>query len=210
MAVYDIQERHHIAGAPPLRSDVAHCLSQRTEAVLASTMFFQPDGSTHSRRFRAVQRSFPAFETLNGQMPAFCNQRAALLAERLGKPATGGSDAHTLAALGSTYTEVPRARTKSEFLDGLRRGQSRVHGESGEYWKLTRAVWSIGRALMREKAWTVLLAPLLVAVPAITLTTWLNDFAFGAKWSGRLGLHISAPARTPRWVNQPGGGEATP
>jgi hypothetical protein len=143
-------------------------------------------------------------------MPPFCNRRATLLAERLGKPVTGGSDAHTLASLGRTYTEVPGARTKSEFLDGLRCGQSRVHGESGEYWKLTRAVLSIGCALMREKAWTVALAPLLAVVPAITLATWLNDFAFGAKWGGRLGLRIPAPAGTRRWLDQPGGGEATP
>ena len=85
-----------------------------------------------------------------------------------------------------------------------------MHGESGEYWKLTRAVWSIGRELMREKAWTIMLAPLLAAVPAITLATWVNDFAFGAKWGGRLGLHIPATAASRRWLGQPGGGEATP
>ncbi|MBI2679461.1 MAG: PHP domain-containing protein [Candidatus Solibacter usitatus] len=212
MAVYDIQERHHTE-LERRRFDLMSLIAYLNEQQLffgINHVFSSLTGSRTHGDFALFNDHFPAFETLNGQMPAFCNQRAALLAERLGKPATGGSDAHTLAALGSTYTEVPGARTKSEFLDGLRRGQSRVHGESGEYWKLTRAVLSIGRALMRDKAWTVMLAPLLAAVPAITLATWLNDLAFGAKWSGRLGLQVPAPVRAPRWMGEPGGGEATP
>jgi hypothetical protein len=47
----------------------------------------------------------------------------------------GGSDAHTLASLGLTYTEVPGAANVRDFLRGLRRGQGRVHGASGDYLK---------------------------------------------------------------------------
>lgn len=39
---------------------------------------------------------------------------------------------------------------------------------------------------MREKAWTMLLAPLAVAIPAITALNYWEEKAFDRKWSARV------------------------
>jgi hypothetical protein len=122
---------------------------------------------------------------LNGQIPALCNRRAGELAERWGKAPAAGSDAHTLVSLGRTYTQVPDARSKEQFFNGLRRGRAWVCGEHGNYWKLTRAVWELSCAMMREKPWTLLLLPLAMAVPLVTLANCLREWAFVCHWAPR-------------------------
>ena len=52
----------------------------------------------------------PAFEIRNGQMWSEANASAERLAKRLGKVGVAGSDAHTIAGVGLTYTEVPGVR----------------------------------------------------------------------------------------------------
>jgi hypothetical protein len=99
--------------------------------------------------------------------------------------AVAGSDAHTLACLGKTYTEVPGAGCRSEFLAGLKQGRSVAAGESGSYWKLTRAVWTIGWNLMREHRWAPVLAPLLAVIPAVTMANLALELAFAWKWGRR-------------------------
>ena len=83
---------------------------------------------------------FPAVEARNGQMLASANQHAAEFAWKRCKTQVAGSDAHALASVGTTYTEVPGARNKEEFFAGLRAGNGRLCGESGGYWKLTRDI----------------------------------------------------------------------
>src|SRR5690349_16482586 len=56
------------------------------------------------------------------------NRHAAAFAARTGKTVVAGSDTHTLASLGRTYTSVPGARDRREFLKGLKRGRSVVAG----------------------------------------------------------------------------------
>ena len=92
-------------------------------------------------------------------LPA-ANQHAADFAWRRCKTQVAGSDAHALASVGTTYTEVPGARNKEEFFAGLRAGYGRLGGESGGYWKLTRDILLLCREMMREDRWTMLLAPL--------------------------------------------------
>src|SRR5258706_176965 len=83
------------------------------------------------------------YETLNGLMPAANNRQASCLAQRCGKIALAGSDAHTLASLGNAWTRVPGARSKREFFEGLRTGYGQASGGSGSYVKLTRDVLTI-------------------------------------------------------------------
>ena len=97
-----------------------------------------------------------------------------------------GSDAHTLHSLGLTFTEIAEARTIPEYLAGLSAGRGVPHGVSGDYFKLTLAVMEIGWSLIREKNWTALLAPLFLAVPAVTLANTIREYTFEAKWSRRL------------------------
>ncbi len=68
-------------------------------------------------------------------------------------------------------------------------------GESGDYWKLTRAVMDIGCSLMAEHAWTVVLAPLMAAIPAVTLVNLLRETWFAHVWGRRLDRSGTLPLR---------------
>jgi hypothetical protein len=143
-------------------------------------------GARTDSDFDEFANRFPAVETLNGQMLAVANRYAASFAARTGKIAIGGSDAHTMASLGRTYTEVAGARDREEFLAGLKMGRTRVNGVSGDYWKLTRAIWEIGCSLMKERRGALLLAPLLAAVPAVTMVNLALEYAFAYRWGRRV------------------------
>jgi hypothetical protein len=80
---------------------------------------------------------------------------------------------------------VAGARTAKEYLDGLRQGHATVAGESGSYSKLTKAVWSIGLDLMEERRWTIILAPLLVLVPLVTVVNLVMELGFAARWGNQ-------------------------
>jgi predicted metal-dependent phosphoesterase TrpH len=185
MGVYNIRERDHIE-LQRRRDDMPSLLAYLEEHRLlfsANHIFSGLTGARAESDFEEFASRFPAVETLNGQMLASANRYAATFATRMRKIAIGGSDAHTLACLGRTYTEVPGARNRDEFLTGLRQGRSLVAGESGNLWKLTKAVWAIGRDLIRERPWTWLLAPLMGAVPAATIVNLMCELAFARKWN---------------------------
>jgi len=187
MGVYDIEERHHIE-LQRRRDDMPSLLAYLDEHRLPFSVNHVFSGLTGSRTdadFDEFIDCFPAVETLNGQMLKRVNRYAADFAARWRKVCVAGSDAHTLAGLGRTYTEVPGARSRREFLDGLRRGRTVVFGESGDFWKLTCEVWHIGRELMRERRWAILLAPLMAAVPAVTMVNLALEIAFARKWGTR-------------------------
>jgi predicted metal-dependent phosphoesterase TrpH len=185
IGVYDIQEQQH-AEVQRRRIDLLSLIAYLDEQQIFFTInhvYSSLTGRRTESDFALFSRYFPGMETLNGQIPALCNQRASDLALRLGKAAVGGSDAHTLASLGRTYTQAAGARTKREFMECLRRGQASLHGESGSYWKLTQAVWKLGSQMMHEKPWTLSLFPLAFAVPVITLVNVWREFAFVWRWA---------------------------
>src|SRR5262249_28134594 len=125
MGVYDIQERQHVE-LQRRRNDMPSLLAYLDEQRLVFSVNHVFSGLTGARTaadFDEFASRFPAVETLNGQMLAVANRHAAAFAARTGKTVVGGSDAHTLAGLGRTYTEVPGARDRAEFLRGLRRGR---------------------------------------------------------------------------------------
>jgi predicted metal-dependent phosphoesterase TrpH len=188
MGVYGIEERHHLE-LQRRATDMAALLAYLEEERLLFSVNHVFSGLTGSRTdadFDEFAARFPAVETLNGQMLAIANRRAAEFAARMDKVAIGGSDAHTMMSLGRTYTEVAGARDRDDFLAGLRLGRSRVAGVCGDYWKLTRAIWEIGCELMRERRGALLLAPLLAVVPAITLVNFALEFEFAARWGRRV------------------------
>jgi hypothetical protein len=95
----------------------------------------------------------------------------------------GGSDAHTLGTLALTYTEVTDADGVRSYLEAVRHGRAQVAGASGSYAKLTQAVLGIGSSLVRERPWTVVLTPLMLAVPLVTLVNYFCELGFHARWS---------------------------
>ncbi len=187
IGVYDIQEWHHTEIQRRRKDLPALCayLSEQQLFFTINHVYSSLTGRRTEADFALFARHFPGVEALNGQIPKLNNRRATELAESWGKAVIGGSDAHTVASLGRTCTRVAGARTKQEFLDGLRAGQASLIGESGSYWKLTQAVWSLGSAMMREKPWTLFLLPLTALVPAVILANCLREFAFVSRWAPR-------------------------
>lgn len=187
MGVYGIDERNHIE-LQRRRDDMPRLLAYLDEQRLlfsVNHVFSSLTGSRKEADFELFADRFPAVETRNGQMLRIANRRAELFCENAGKVAVGGSDAHTMASLGRTHTEVAGVRDSREFLAGLRAGRGTVAGESGNYWKLTRAVWEIGSSLIRERPIAALLSPLMALIPAITLANLALELGFVWKWGTR-------------------------
>ena len=188
VGAYDITERQHVE-IQRRRNDLLSLAAYLEEQRIFCSVQHAFSGLTGHRDrddFSWLEQLFPAFEVLNGQISAWANKSAAWFAERTRKVALGGSDSHTLAHVGSAYTDVPGARTKSEFLDGLRLGQSLACGQSGGYRKLTAEVFRITLAMWRADRRTWVLLPLAFMIPAATLLNCLQERRFACKWAREL------------------------
>ena len=198
LGVYGITERDHTE-IQRRRSDFIALLMYLTERKLFFSVNHVFSGLTGRREeddFSWFASYVPAFEVRNGQMWPEANNSAERLAKRLGKIGIGGSDAHTIAGVGLTHTEVPGVRTVDEFLAGLRAGRGIVHGVHGSYAKLTADVYRIVRSFFGEKPWALPILPITVLVPAITASHWLNEMRFCRKWSAML----ESEGRRPRML----------
>jgi predicted metal-dependent phosphoesterase TrpH len=188
LGVYGITERDHVE-IQRRRKDFIALMMYLTEKKLFFSVNHVFSGLTGKRLdddFCWFASYVPAFESRNGQMWPRANESAERLASRLGKIAVGGSDSHTIAGVGRTFTEVRGACTADEFFAGLRAGQGLVHGVHGSYAKLTADVFRIVWSLWMEKPWTLVLMPLSLLVPAFTAGHWLNEIRFCQKWSAAL------------------------
>jgi predicted metal-dependent phosphoesterase TrpH len=189
LGVYGIGERDH-AEIQRRRNDFIALLMYLTERKLffsVNHVFSGLTGSRDDEDFRWFASYVPAFEVRNGQMWPSANSAARRLAKRLGKVGIAGSDSHTIAGVGRTYTKVPGARTADEFLAGLRAGRGVIGGAHGSYGKLTADVYRIIWAMLCDQPWTLPLMPLTALVPAFTAGHWLNEIRFCRKWSAVLG-----------------------
>jgi predicted metal-dependent phosphoesterase TrpH len=195
LGVYGITERDHIE-IQRRRNDfiaLVMYLSERKLFFSVNHVFSGLTGRRESDDFNWFASYVPAFEVRNGQMRADGNAAAERLAARLGKIGLGGSDAHTIAGVGLTYTEVPGVRTADEFFAGLRAGRGIVHGAHGSYLKLTADVYRIVQCFFREKPWALPILPVTVLVPAITAGHWLNEMRFCLKWTAALESEEKSP-----------------
>lgn len=82
-----------------------------------------------------------ALETINGSRLPVQNRTARCLAEAAGKTGIAGSDSHTHRGIGLTWTEVPGARTREEFMRGLWEGRARVGGRQGSFFTMASDVF---------------------------------------------------------------------
>ncbi|HEY1757249.1 MAG TPA: PHP-associated domain-containing protein [Bryobacteraceae bacterium] len=210
MGVYGVEERDHIQ-MQRRAADFPSLLAYLQERKLLFSVNHAFSGLTGSRTradFEEFVRAFPAVETRNGQMLPAANRYAEEMALLAAKAVVGGSDAHTIESLGRTYTEVAGVRTAREFLEGLKRGQGVVRGESGDYWKLTRAVTNIGCSMMKEHPWTVVLSPLIAAIPVVTLVNLLMETWFAHTWGRRLERGTTKGQSVPALQPEPCGSRA--
>src|SRR6202047_1989340 len=188
VGVYGIAERDH-AEIQRRRSDFLALMAYLRERKLFFSVNHVFSGLTGRRNeddFQWCASHIPAYETRNGQMWPQANHEAQRLARRLGKMEIAGSDSHTIAGVGRTYTEVPGARNTGEFLAGLRSGNGVVQGVHGSYAKITADVYRIVCSLLHAEPWTLPLMPLTVLVPGFTAAHWLNEILFCRKWSAKL------------------------
>ena len=183
VGVYGISERQHTQ-LQQRRADLERFLAYVDEQQLFAAIN-HPFSALTGKRYFADFVSFSRFrgaEVLNAQLAPANNLRAVHFAERQSLLPVGGSDAHTLASAGSAWTEIPGARNVEEFLLGLWQGRGRVGGRSGTSGKLTLDALRVGLAMMAETPSSGVLAPLLLAVPAVTLLNALAERAFARKW----------------------------
>jgi len=188
VGVYGIEERHHIE-LQRWRHDVpalAAFLHEQRILFSINHVFSSLTGRRTELDFAMFEELFPAIETLNGHIPAVNNQYAGRLAGDWQKAAVAGSDAHTLETLGLTYTEVMAADNVHSFLDAVRHGRGQAVGASGNYLKLTQAVLGIASSLVRERPWTIVLSPLMLGIPFVTLANYVSELAFQTRWSRTL------------------------
>jgi predicted metal-dependent phosphoesterase TrpH len=188
LGVYGISERDHTE-IQRRRNDFIALLMYLTERKLffsVNHVFSGLTGIRDEEDFRWFASYVPAFEVRNGQMWMRANRGAEKLAKRLGRAGIAGSDSHTIAGVGRTYTEVAGARTAEEFLAGLRAGGGVIHGAHGSYSKLTADVYRVVWAMLCEQPWTLPLMPLTVFAPLFTAAHWLNEISFCRKWSAKL------------------------
>lgn len=149
VAAYNIDERIH-REIQPLRSNVyeavAYLREQNVFFALNHPFFFFNRQVPLDAYLRDVITLFPGFEARNGTMLAEHNVLVEdILREQHHsvRPAlVGGSDAHTLAAVGTTYTEAP-GRSRDEFLQSLRAGRSRVGGRHGGTLRVAREIYGV-------------------------------------------------------------------
>lgn len=195
MGVYDITEQQHFelqARRDDFDSLIAYLREQRLLYSI-NHVFSSLTGRRTQDDFILFQEMFPLVETLNGQMPDVTNRYAVDFARRMRRAPMGGSDAHSMASAGRTFTEIRGAGTKAEFLAALSAGHGIVAGDSGSIMKLTETVISIGASMVRERAWTLLLAPLFLGVPLVTIGNYLRERWFASYWRRAIGSG-SAPS----------------
>jgi len=187
VGVYDISEHDHLE-IQRRRDDfesLTRWLRERNLLFSANHVFSSLTGRRELADFELFERDFPALETRNGHMLAHANESAAAMADFSGKVEVGGSDAHAMASVGCAWTSVPRARSRQEYLDGLRRGQGKVRGATGGYWKLTRDVLTIGGQMVRHNPLTLPLAPLALGVPLVMAGNYAIESFFARWWMSR-------------------------
>src|ERR1700722_15827069 len=195
VGVYDITERQHTE-INRRRKDMIRLLAYLSEQRLFFTInhvFSSVTGKRNTDDYEWFSGYFPAVEARNGQMLPAANKLASDFAWKRCKTQVAGSDAHALASVGTTYTEVPGAKSKEEFFAGLRAGHGKLCGESGGYWKLTRDILLLCGEMMRKDPWTMLLSPLVPLVPAGVAVDYFVDLSFIRRWGTAINGPLPAP-----------------
>jgi predicted metal-dependent phosphoesterase TrpH len=100
-----------------------------------------------------------AIEVINGSRLPVQNRTAASLAAATGKTAIAGSDAHHRRGAGYTWTEVPGARTREEFLEGLWNGATVIGGRHGSYFTMAEDILRFSASFYREHFTAVVRQP---------------------------------------------------
>jgi predicted metal-dependent phosphoesterase TrpH len=215
--VFDIDEQQHLRIQRCSDDPEALFAFLAEERIAASVnhLFSALTGERVVSDLRLPLGRLPLVEALNGAMPAPHNERAAAVGAHAGMAPVGGSDAHSLAHVARAYTTVRGARTRREFLDGLRRGLTLPAGRSGGYARLTSEVTRIFAAGYAETvrelvsgakgaqanvtaaavAARLALLPFLPLIPLFTLGVYAHELRFASRQFRALQATPAAPMR---------------
>jgi predicted metal-dependent phosphoesterase TrpH len=170
----------------------AYLAEQRIPAAV-NHLFSALTGAREVADLRLPLGRLRLIEVRNGAIPEAHNDRARQVGRVVRMGPVGGSDAHSLVA--RAFTRVPGARTRQEYLAGLRAGLCLPAGRSGSYARLTSEVGRIfaagyaetwgelrrGEAHPLRLAASAVMLPLLPLIPLVTLAIYGHELTFGRR-----------------------------
>jgi predicted metal-dependent phosphoesterase TrpH len=160
--VFGLTERQHHE-VQRLREDVRQLLPYLRQQKLYTSLNHVASGINGPIAAPHVAALLPwvqALEIINGSRLPVTNRTAKCLAEAAGKTGIAGSDAHTHRGIGRTWTEVPGAATREEFLQGLWEGRARVGGRMGNFFTMGSDVFRFAGCFYVEQARRIATQPL--------------------------------------------------
>lgn len=98
-------------------------------------------------------------EVINGTRQPSQNRTAMCLAAATVKHTLGGGDSHTGRGIGLTWTEVPGARSREEFMSGLRAGRGTAGGAHGGIRTMMSDMWRFSGNFLTEAVTTTAATP---------------------------------------------------
>lgn len=135
------------------------------------------NGPLTAAHLAAVLPWVDGLEVINGTRQPSQNRTAICLAAATAKHTLGGGDSHTGRGIGLTWTEVPGARTREEFMSGLRAGRGIAGGAHGGVRTMMSDMWRFTGNFLGEA----------VATAAQEPTAWRG---YACAFGGVLGLPI--------------------
>jgi len=117
------------------------------------------NGPLTAAHLAAVLPWVDGLEVINGTRLPSQNRTAMCLAGATGKHTLGGGDSHTGRGIGRTWTEVPGARSREEFMQGLRAGRGIAGGAHGGIRTMTSDLWRFAGNFMSEAVTTTATKP---------------------------------------------------
>ena len=117
------------------------------------------NGSLTAAHLAAVLPWVDGLEVINGTRLPLQNRTAMCLAAATAKHTLGGGDSHTGRGIGLTWTEVPGARSREEFMQGLRAGRGIAGGAHGGARTMMSDMWRFAGNYMSEAVTTTARRP---------------------------------------------------
>ena len=159
--VLDITEAQHTE-IDRLRRDVRELmpyLHQQDIYVSLNHVASGINGPLTAAHLAAVLPWVNGLEVINGTRLPSQNRTAMCLAAAAGKHTLGGGDSHTGRGIGLTWTEVPGARSRDEFMTGLRAGRGIAGGAHGGARTMMNDMWRFTGNFLAESLSATTAAP---------------------------------------------------
>ena len=159
--VFDITPAQH-AEIQRLRGDVRYLMPYLHQQNIYSSLNHVAsgiNGPLTAAHLAAVLPWVNGLEVINGTRQPSQNRTAMCLAAATGKHTLGGGDSHTGRGIGLTWTEVPGATTRREFMTGLRAGRGIAGGAHGGVRTMMSDMWRFTGNFLHESASSLAASP---------------------------------------------------